>query len=812
MFETLWQDLRYGARTLGKSPGFVIVSVLSMALGIGATSAFFSVLHGVLWAPLPYPEPERLMTLAEVSDRGKILRVSHANFSDWRAYSRSFESMALYSDWDSLTTILGGTAPTRSLAVSVSQDFFPTFGVEPLLGRSFTPEESRFGADPTVVVSHSFWQRHLGGGALEGKTLRFDGRNYRVVGVMPADFGFPEGAELWLPQELNKPSSSRTVHNWRVVARLSPDATISLARSEMSALARHLMADHGGDDNAADVQVEGLLEKTVEHVRRPLAFLWGASALVLLVASSNLASTLLARAVVRQREIAVRTAMGAHRLRVVRQLVTETVLLTTLGGLAGLGLAAGLVRALRVLGPTDIPRLGEIGIDANVLVFTLGVSLLTGLVFGLFPAIQASKVDLRSAISECAHGGTSGRGRGRMWNVLVGTEVAMALMLLMVSGLLIKSFWELVSVEPGFTAKEVLTFDVSVPDIQLPEEFDLKTYRSWEVKMAVFYREFLQGLQGIPGAEHIGFVNNLPLSGLDVNGSMKRQDWPLDKDFNASYRVIGGDYFAAMGIPVLEGRSFDARDDGGPQVAIINQTFAKNYFPDEDPVGKRILCNGSDLNWVDFMTIVGVVGDVRHQGLGREPRPEFYVPFVQRAYRAKTSVMVVKAETTAASLMGPLRSRIRELFPELPIEFVTMETRLIDSVERERFTMLLLVGFAALALVLAAIGIYGVVSYSVVQRTREMGIRIALGAGPAHVLGLVVRDVLQVVALGSLAGVGGAFALSRLIQSQLFLTSATDPAVFLAMLLVLGVVVAGATYAPARRAMEGDPLLAIRTE
>ncbi len=809
MFDAFWQDLKYGARTLLRNPGFTLVALSTMALGVGATSAIFSVVDAVLLSPLAYPEPERLVTLLEVSERGNTMRVPEANFVDWRDQSRSFEGMAMYSGYGGLTPVLGGADPVRAAAVPVSADFFSVLGVEPLVGRVFLEEESRFGADPAVVVSYGFWRRNLEGSRdLGGRTLRFGSRSYRVVGVMPPGFGFPGAAELWYSTELSEPNPHRTAHNWNVIARLARGATLDLARSEMTSLAARIKQEYGDDADAVDVRVEELRADLVGSVRRPLVLLLAASGFVLLVAATNLASTLLARAVARQREMAVRSAIGAGRVRVIRQLLTEAVLLTTLGGLAGLGVAGLLVLGLKKLGPASLPRLDEVAVDVDVLLFAFTVSIITGLVFGLVPALQATRTDLRTVLSEGALHGV----KSRVWNLLVGVEVALATVLLMGSGFLIKSFWELVSIEPGFSTEQVLTFEVTVPGLQMPDEFEFEPLRHEEAKMAAFYRDLFPRLAAIPGVRHAGLIDSLPLDGHDSNGAFVRDGQDADQHSSASYRAVGGDYFAAMGMPLVRGRLFDSRDSGGPHTVLVNETFAQRFFKDEDPLGQRIRSFGMDLWWDEWMTIVGVVGDVRHRGLDKPVSPEIWVPVEQRAFRARAATVVVKADTSLQSVATTLRARLSEHYPELPFDFTAMDTIFVRSVQRERFTMMLLTGFAALALLLAAIGIYGVVAYSVAQRTREMGIRIALGAGPGSILRLMMRDSLAVVAVGIVVGWTGSYALSWTLESQLFGTGTTDVTTYGAVALILGMAALGASYVPARRSTGIDPILAIRDE
>ena len=810
MFDALRHDLRYGFRNLIRYPAFTAVALATLALGIGATSAIYSVFHGVLLSPLPYPQPDRLLSLRSADENGREMRVPYANFADWRAETPGLTDMAVHS-LGSANTIQGGDVPVRVRSAAVSAGFFPVLGVTPRRGRTFLPEESRLGADPAVVISDRFWQTHLGGRPIDTTTLRFRGTTYRVVGVMPPSFSFPSGVDLWYPQELSVPVTSRTAHNWSVVARLEPDAELRVVDAALDTLATRLLAEYADDNWTHSVAVRPLLEELTGSVDRPLKLILGASLVALLVAAINLASTLLARSIARERELAVRAAIGAGRRRVVRQLLTETVLLTLLGGLAGLAVAAFLIRAFRLLAPSSLPRLDAVSVDARVFLFALAVSVATGLAAGFVPALRASRTDLRGVLAE--GGRQPGGGRGRAWNLLVAIEVALAVVLLVGSGLLVHSFWKLTSVDPGFTSEEVLTAALTVPEIRLPAEFEIETYRQWEARIEAFYRELLAGLDGLAGARRIGFINQLPLGGSDGSGAVLLEgETDEQKAVQASYRVVGGDYFGAMGIPVVRGRAFAASDASGPHVAMVNEAFVERYFRGENPVGREILSFGMDLDWETWMEVVGVVGNVRHRSLSSEARPEIYVPFEQRSMRALSGVVVVQAEGTAASLADALRARWRELHPELPAELLTMETRRVRSLERERFLTILNASFALLALSLAALGIYGVLSYSVARRTREMGIRIALGARPSSVVRLVVSDAARVVGAGLVLGVIGALALGRLLESQLFDTRTTDPVTFVAVVLVVALAAAVASWIPARRGTRIDPLRAILDE
>ncbi|MCG8462035.1 MAG: ABC transporter permease [Holophagales bacterium] len=814
MLDALRQDLRFGLRSLWRAPSFTAVALATLALGIGATTAIFSVVNGVLLESLPYREPDRLLALWELSESGREMRVPHRNAVDWRERARSFEDMALYAGSAGQTTVEVGERAHRSVALLVSGNFFEVLGTTPVLGRNFLPEEARLGGDPAVVVSHGFWRRELGAPRrLDDSTVRFSGRTFRVVGVLAPEVRFPEGVDLYYPRELSVPTPSRTAHNWRVLGRLAPDASVERAREELDGVAREMKQAFGDEIDSVGAAVRPLRDDLVGEVRRPLLLLLAASAMVLLVAACNLASALLARAVSRQREMAIRSAIGAGRGRVARQLLTESVLLGSLGGALGLGVAWAVLQGLLALRPTGLPRLDEVALDARVLAFAVVVSVGTGLVFGLFPILRLLRTDLRLHLSEGSRHG--GPGRGRAWNLLIGLEVSLALVLLVGSGLLLRSFHGLTRVDPGFEPDGVATFRVSVPDLDFPAEFDPETYLPIEERMAAWYALLLRELEGIPGTRAVGLINQLPFGGSDANGATLLEGWD-EKDYrSSSYRVVGGDYFDALDIPILRGRVFGPQDVGGPHVVVVNEEFERAFFGENSALGERVLSFGMDIHWTEWMTVVGIVGDVRHRGPREEARPEIYVPVEQRAYRASSATVVAEASGAAvsgAALGQALRQRMAERFPGLPVEVRPMDSYASRQLDRDRFSLLLLGAFAALGLALAAVGIYGVVAYSVASRTRELGIRLALGARPSAIVAQVLRGVGWVVAAGMAVGLVGAWALGRALAGQLYGVQATDPTAFIAMAAVLAGVALLASWIPARRTTAIDPTEAMRAE
>lgn len=830
--DELLQDLRFAVRTLGRNPGFTAVAILTLALGIGLNSAVFSVVNGVLLRPLDHPEPHRLVRVDELSERGNPNPVAWPNFLDWRAGSRSFTGMAAYGA--SATTLQGEAGAERVVVGRVTEDFFPVMQVTPLLGRTFRPEEMTPGAAPVAVISHALWQRLFGGApALDGLTLRSGPSLVPVVGVLPEGFDFPFGSEAWIPVDPSMQGDSRTAHNWRVVARLAEGASLASAAAEVDALTRRLREVHGSEMDAAGAGLLPLRDALVGDLRRPLLLLLVAAGLVLLVACCNLSSTLLARAANRRREVAIRTALGASRSRVARQLLTETAVLTFAGAVAGLLLSLVLVRALLALAPANLPRADQVAVDLPVLGFTLGISVLTALLFGLLPAVRTSGWGLRDTMDQGGRGGAGGRGH-RVWDLLVGGEVALALLLLVGSGLVVRSFVNLSQVDPGFEPRGVLTVSVNLPPSASDASADQDVLDRWG--------RILPALESLPGVESVGLTSALPFTGQGANGlwvaaaaAPPLEGLPLDDPAalwrtleplmeqvrggdlsaggDAGYRLVGGDYFGAMGIPLREGRTFQPGDRyDAPHVAVINETMARRHWPGESPVGKRFFTGGMDRWGIVPTEIVGVVADVRHFGPAAEPVPEYFVSALQRPARSQSAILVIRSSVPPESLVSAVRTRLSELAPDVPASFLPMEDRLSRFTSQERFSVLILGAFGVLALILAAIGIYGVVSYAVSRRTREMGIRLALGATPGDVRRLVMRGSMAAVGAGLVVGLLVALNLGPWMEDLLHGVGPRDPATLIAVTAVLLLAAWWATFLPARRGTRVDPIITMRAE
>ena len=806
---TLLQDMRYGLRMLWQRPGFTLVAALTLALGIGANTAIFSVVNGVLLRSLPYFEPDRLVVLWQASDRNPNIHVSHLNLVDWREQSRSFESFSAYSGrWGGKMTVTGGNEPERAFAVAVYQDFFKVLGVAPLVGRTFSTEDHRAGATPSVVVSYAFWQRRLSGDAdLTNKTLNLGDASFNVIGVMPQNFSFPSDTDLWLAKEqLGSDTSTRSSHNFVGIARLKPDVTLEQAQTEMSAIAARLAEQYPEDNRGMGARVVSLQDQLVGSVRPALLVLLAAVGFVLLIACANVSNLLLARALGRQKEIAVRTALGASPWRIVRQLLTESLLLSLMGGALGLLLADWLMGPLVALSPESLPRLGEIGIDGRTLAFTLGVSLLTSLIFGLLPAVRFSTPDLQVALKQ--GGQTPTGGSSLLRSALVVSEVALTLVLLIGAGLLMKSFWRLMQTNPGFNPEHVLTMQIALPQSEYKEE----------QQVVAFYQQLLGRAGSVPGVEAAGMINNLPLGGVNINGGFEVEGRAREQGGYGGFRITSPGYFQAMSIPIIKGRAFtEADNESSLPVAIISERVANATFPGEDPIGKRIRSGMDARSLTDaiaerWMTIVGVVGDVRHSGLEGKASSELYVPYMQRPRRAFEMTVVLRTGVEPASLVPVMRGEVRAINKNLPVEFEPMERVFEKSVAGRRYNMLLLGTFAALALVLSVMGIYGVLSYTVSQNTREIGIRMALGAQSRDVLKMVVSQGMTLTMIGVSIGLLSSFALTRLMTSLLYGVTATDPLTYAVVSALLLAVALLACYIPARRATKVDPMIALRYE
>lgn len=800
--ETFFQDLRYGLRSLRKKPGFTLTAVIALALGIGANSAIFSVINGVLLRSLAYRDADSIVMVWEKNfQRGRSQNsVSPANFLDWKKQSVSFEQFA--ASWDTRVNLTSGGEPEEIQVQRVSVDFFSVLGVLPRLGRSFAREEDAPGANPTVILSDELWQSRFGGNpTIVGQTITASGRTLTVVGVMPPGFHFLNiQVKAWIPLALDPANDWRKQGRYlRSVARLKSGRTIYQAQAELDGIAKRLEQDYPDYNKSWGVNLVPMHEQIVGDIRPVLLVLLAAVAFVLLIACANVANLLLSRAASRQKELALRAALGAGRTRLIRQMLTESVLLAVMGGALGVLLASWGIRLLIALAPDNIPRLNEITIDPRVLVFTLAISLLTGLVFGLLPALQSSRPDLSDALKEGARGSTGGSRLFR--NLFVVAEMALALVLLVGAGLMLRSFFQLHQVKTGFDTDNVLTMRVQLP---------MAKYREPQQR-AEFFRRAQERLAALPGVKSVGAISYLPLTGLassTVFNLATQPDLPPSESPGTEVRAITPGYFAAMGIPLLKGRSFDERDGADSRVLVINETLARKYFPGQDPIGQRLI-----ISWEPKVAdeIVGVVGDVKETALAEEALPAIYWPHPREAYQFMN--FVLRAAIDPATLSAAATKEIHGLDPDQPVADIrTLDQVVAKSIARPRFNALLLAIFAGVALVLASVGIYGVMNYSATQRTQEIGIRMALGAKPGDILRLVVGHGMKLTLAGIVLGVMASLALTRVMANLLFGITATDLPTFAAVSAVLATVALIANYIPARRATRLNPLIALRYE
>jgi predicted permease len=807
------QDLRYGLRLMLKNFGFSAVAVVTLALGIGATTAIFTVVNAVLITPLPYARPDRLVQFWETNPLKNWTQatVAPANLFDWQKQSQSFTDIAAYMGSDKKGPGLSGLQmnlgdePERLKALNVTGNLFSVLGADAMIGRTLREEETWQGRDAVVVLSHGLWQRRFGGDPkVIGQKITLNGMSHEVVGVMPAGFYFPsKEAEAWVPMGWNREEVAqvRRPHFLRAVGRLKDGVTEEQARAEMNAIAARLEQQYPDTNTQMGVGLGPLKEWIVSDVQLPLVVLLVAVAFVLLIACANVANLLLARAAARSREVAVRAALGAGRWRIVRQLLTESLLLAFVGGAAGLLLAVWFKDVLVAFSPGDIPRLDEIRLDWRVLGFTLGATLLTTLLTGLAPALQSSKPHLASALKEGGQKGAAGQG-SRVRGALVVAEVALALMLVAGAGLMIRSFLALHKVDPGFDPDHILTLRVALPRASYREDAQART----------FFAEAERRIRDLPGVVAVGSTTLPALKGYRWTGDLTIEGRaPADYVREVRHKEITPDYFRAMGLPLLAGRFFAETDnDKGQPVIIVNAALARRHFPGEDPVGKRLKFTKPEEQGA-WQTIIGVVGDEKQDSLRADVRPEIFQSHLQSAQREMT--LIVRAAGDPRALVGAVREQIRALDRGLPVDDIkTVREVIYESLARERFITLLLVGFAALALALASVGIYGVMSYAVTQRTHEIGIRMALGAQSRHILRQVVGRGMALVLAGVAVGLAGAFALTRLMTALLFGVSASDPLTFASIAVILVGVALSACWIPARRATKIDPMIALRCE
>ena len=832
MIRDLLQDTRYGTRMLRKSPGLTSVAVLSLALGIGAVSTIFSFVNGMLLRPLPYPDPERLVILDENALKQGVpsMSVSFPNFLDWRAQNQSFVDIGCYTTRG--LAIGAGTAssgpgsspvsaePEVLQGAFVSEGTFEVLGVSPILGRTFTAEEDQPDKDLVVILSYGLWQRRFGGDPnILGQTILLNNRPRVAIGVMPKGFQFPEVAEAWGPLALTPKQFTRTDHGLDSIARLKPGVTLEQAQAEMINIASNIERENPVTNEGLSVSVIDLRASLVGDYKKALLILLGVVGFVLLIACVNVANLLLARATARQKEIAIRAALGANRKRIFRQLLTESLLLGLISGAIGFLLALWGMDLLLAAIPIDIPFWMRFDLDGRVVGFTAACSLLTGFVFGTAPALEASNPDLNETLKEGGRSG-GGSGRQRLRSLLVVSEIALSLVLLVGAGLMMRSFMGLRNVNAGIKPEGVLTLSLGLPGAK---------YSKPEQRLA-FFQQLLERVRAIPGVQSAGSNSGLPLAGSNWGRSLTVEGFPVLSVGQApiiNHCVISPDYFKTMGIPILRGRDFDDRDRApdksaqipvrgesvpGPTagVTIIDERLAREYWPDQDPIGKRIRFGPPEDN-EPWHTIVGVVGEVKHERLDASTRKSVYLPHAQVPIGGTR--IVIRTEGRPESLISAVRNQVRELDPDLPLTRVMPMTDVVArSVWQQRLYTALFGVFAAVALILATVGIYGVMSYAVSQRTREIGLRMALGAQPTDVLKMVVGHGAMVTAIGVVVGLAAAVGLTRLMSTLLFGVTPTDPITFVVVSVLLAGVALGACFVPARRAAKVDPMIALRYE
>jgi putative ABC transport system permease protein len=810
--DVLRQDLLYAVRRLLKAPGFTLVAVLTLALGVGANSAIFSVVRGVLLKPLPFADSDRLVAVFHVFDGNKHAVMSGPNFTDVAHTAKSLENAAAISTQRVILT--GQGDPVRLDVASVSASFFNVLRERPELGRTFTADENTPGRTDLIVVSHNLWQQRFGGDSgIVGRRIQIDGVSREVIGVMPAGFAFPEDRVAWMPIVYDNDFVNKQRGAWylQVIARLNPGVTPQQSAAEIKTIAAHLSRQYPDADGAISMTSVPLLESMVGDIRPSMLVLLGAVGFVLLIACANVANLLLARAAVRETEMAVRTALGAARRRLVRQLLTESIVLAVVGAGVGLLLAVWGVAFLVQFKPDGIPRLDDVRVDGVVIAFTVAVALITGVLFGLAPAVHSTRRSVAASLKEGGRSAVGPRGGARTRGALVVAELALALMLLVGAGLLMRSFMRLQAVDPGFRPDHTLSFELTFPDSRYGDER--------EDQIVTFFDQLTPRLRALPGATNVGAVMALPLSGMQFDISFEvlgRPPVPAQDQPSMQIRVATPSYFQTIGIPLERGRLFTGDDRGGSkQVVLITESAARQYFPNEDPIGKSI-----KLGWGKRVhgrrvaaggEIVGIVGDVKELGLAEANAPQLYMPL--RQWPVQQMAVVVRTATPPMTLADAVREQVRTVDPSLPVSKMRpLDDVVSRSISQPRFYMLLLTIFAAVALALASVGIFGVLSYAVAQRTREIGIRMALGAQERAVLQMVVGQAMLLVVSGIGLGAVLALVISRGMSTMLFSVTATDPATFASVAAILCAVALVASYIPARRATRVDPIVALRSE
>ena len=793
-------------RSLRRAPALSMVSILTVALGVGAGTALFSVVKAVLLDPLPFPDPGRLAWVAEVNESGHPMQVAQANLKDWQRENRSFTQMAAYGAGP-VNAGGGSDYPQRTYGAEVTGDFFDVMGVHPVLGRTFDAAEQKFRAAGTVILGNGLWRRAYGADPrILGRTIKLMGQPFTVIGVMPPGFDYPNGSEVWIAAGAFFDFPSRTAHNFRVVGRLRPGVTIEQAQADIGAISRRLKQQYPSPFMAQDAAVIRLDRQMVGEVRPALLMLFGAVGFLLLIVCVNVANLLMVRLTTRTHEISVRVALGAGRLRLFRQLLEESLTLAAAGGALGLLLAFWSMDLLRILLPADLPRAGEIRIDGGVVAFALAVSAAAGILFGVLPSWRASGMNVNEALKAASRSATAGRRAHRVQAALVISEVCLSLVLVAGAGLLANSFWRLRSVNPGFDADHVLVANVSFTTPSRDSGFD---------RLSPMFFDLLSQLRAIPGVESAGLVKDLPLDGFMRDGHFNIENRPqASGTADAVYRIVSPGYLATMHIPLLRGRDFSDGDTANSQpVVLISAEMARVYFPNENPIGRRV--------WFDsfapkeqWLTIAGVVGDVREGGLTKPVQPTAYVshPQAEEPSQLLDENFVLRTSQDPRSIIGAVRRRIRAADREAALKFETMDDVLSRSVARQRFQMQVLGGFAALALALAAIGLYGVLSYLVTSDRAGIAIRMALGAQPRSIFAMVTARALRLAAAGVGLGLAGCWAVRGVLARLIFGIGPSDPLTLAAAAAVLLMVALAASWFPARRAMRVDPISALREE